>query len=147
MELKIIDKDSPLEDIAGLFVDAYSDEPYNEKWNTKNAIKRIKDFSSKCHEFCFYIEEDKKPSGVILCQTIEWDDGLHLVIEDTAIRKDLRGRGLGKLFYKEVEKRAKEKGISCIDILVNKKNAGAMNFWKEMGFLGGAYVQMSKGIL
>ncbi|BCJ95105.1 GCN5 family N-acetyltransferase [Anaerocolumna cellulosilytica] len=52
----------------------------------------------------------------------------------TGIRKSYRGRGIGTSLFKELEKQAKEKGITRLELTVIKENIPALNLYQKMGY-------------
>jgi GNAT superfamily N-acetyltransferase len=64
-------------------------------------------------------------------------------IEGIFIRKGFRRKGIGKKFFEEAERWAKDKGIYSIGLTVLLKNKDAFSAYKKLGFFTHNY-KMSK---
>jgi ribosomal protein S18 acetylase RimI-like enzyme len=52
----------------------------------------------------------------------------------TGIREGYRGKGVGSSLFKELEKQAREKGITRLELTVIKENTPALNLYQKMGY-------------
>ncbi|MFA6106741.1 MAG: GNAT family N-acetyltransferase [Patescibacteria group bacterium] len=131
--------------LAPLFTRVFSEKPYNEKWDKKSALKRLKMLYNEAKGLCLYAEKDGKVVGLIFCQQLTWPDGNHIIIEDLVVDKNFRRKKVAASLLSKLEALAKKKGIPAIDLLVNSK-AEAPKFWKNQGYRQTAYVQYTKNI-
>ncbi len=143
MEVKLIKNQSEINKVIELFVRVFSEPPYDEIWTKQLAFKRLSEIFERGKGFCLYVEENKKVLGLIFCQTQTWQDGVHIIIEDTVVDSSQRNKGIGNLLAKKLEEIAKEKKITSIDLLSNTKSK-AINFWKKQGYETNGYVQFMK---
>jgi ribosomal protein S18 acetylase RimI-like enzyme len=65
----------------------------------------------------------------LICKTVTC-----LYISDLVVRKQHRGKGIGKQLMKQAEKLARAKKINYIKLIVYSKNTKAVEFYKEVGF-------------
>ncbi len=143
MLIKAIKSKSEINKIIPLFIRVFSESPYEEKWKKKSALQRLDNLYKLGNGFCFYAEEHGKAIGILFCRTQIWDDGTHVFIEDLAVEPHYRREGIGTKLVKKLEKAARAKKISAIDILANKK-AKALKFWEKLGYKQDGYVNMKK---
>lgn len=58
-----------------------------------------------------------------------------LFLSKLYLRKDMRGKGVGKALFKAVQKRAAETGKKRIYLTVNKHNDDSISIYKHIGFV------------
>lgn len=145
MKIKKIKNEIEVKKVVDLFIKVFSEHPYNEIWTKKQALKRLTEIYQRGKDFCFYAEEKNIVVGLIFCQTQTWEEGVHVIIEDTAVDSNMRSKGIGELLVKELEKVAKNKNISSIDLLSNTKSK-AINFWAKQKYKKNGYIQFMKKI-
>ena len=68
--------------------------------------------------------------GVILCG----HDGRRGIIHHTAVRTDMRGRGIGKTLVKTALDALRAEGIAKVLLVVFHKNKLGNAFWERLGF-------------
>lgn len=130
--------------ISEIYKTAYSEKPYNEKWNYKNAKARILDCLKNSN---ILIIEDKKKNimGFVIYDTFKWEKGKTGYIDDLVIKKELRGKGLGKTLMKKAEERLKKKKVKEIWLQSNPKSR-VFNFYKKKGYKETGWVCLAKTI-
>ncbi|HPF86795.1 MAG TPA: GNAT family N-acetyltransferase [Candidatus Limiplasma sp.] len=69
-------------------------------------------------------------AGVILCG----HDGRRGIIHHTAVRPDLRGRGIGKALAQAAIEALRREGIAKVWLVVFKRNISGNAFWEHLGF-------------
>ncbi len=127
--------------IAEIYRRVYSEAPYHEKWSKKTALERVRD---ELEDGKIYVAEvEKKVAGFIAFSTYEWFDGKWGYIDDFAILKEYRGRGIGKMLMKKVEEDLRKAKVKVIDLRVHKK-AKAFNMYKKLKYKENGYVDMEK---
>ena len=67
-------------------------------------------------------------------QYLTYRGGIRAQIEAVRIRKDKRGRGIGKTMLEWAINRAKERKAHLLQLTTDKKRLKAIEFYKEMGF-------------
>jgi ribosomal protein S18 acetylase RimI-like enzyme len=101
-------------------------------------LKEIKSWMKKKDKMWLVAEilkgRKKEISGFLLAMFLsdEW-----CVIDSIGVKKEYRGKGMGKLLFKSLIKICKKKKISYLQTLVDFKNKPAQKFWKNMGFQKG----------
>lgn len=71
-------------------------------------------------------------TGQLLLSTAE--GGLSLLLEDLVVAKSHRGRGVGSLLLAEVEKWGRDNGALRLQLVADKDNAPAKNFYEKAGW-------------
>lgn len=79
----------------------------------------------------FFIEQDGRYIGMAGAKPIE--DGVYMLIA-VYLMKEFRGKGLAQELIKTVEEDLKNKGIKQLDLMVNKEQVEAVNFYKKLGY-------------
>ena len=143
MEVKSIQNQNEINKVLDLFIQVFSEPPYEEVWARELAFKRLSEIHERGKDFCLYVEENERIIGLIFCQTQTWQDGIHIIIEDMVVDSNQRNKGVGALLVKKLEKIAKKKGIASIDLLSNTRSK-AIYFWKKQGYETNGYVQFMK---
>lgn len=143
MNIKQIKTNDDIKKIISLFIHIFSEKPYTETWTEKQAFERINEIFQKGKEYCYFIEDENKPLGIILCQTQTWEDGTHLIIEDCLVDSSQRNKGIGKILLKHIENIAQKNKIVSIDLL-SHKDSQALLFWEHQGFKQNGFVQLKK---
>ena len=67
-------------------------------------------------------------------QYLTYQGGIRVQIEAVRIRKDRRGKGIGKILFEWAIKRAKEKGAHLLQLTSDKKRPDAIRFYESLGF-------------
>lgn len=87
------------------------------------------------HDKCkaVYVEIEDKIVGACI---VEWQASIQTVyVVLTAIDKEYRGRGLYKIIFNYIEKKAKELGAGEITSIVNINNEASINARKSVGMM------------
>ncbi len=145
MAVKLIQNQDEIWKVLDLFIQVFSEPPYEEVWTKDLAFKRLSEIYQRGKDFCLYVEENSQVIGLIFCQTQTWQDGVHIMIEDTVVDSNQRNKGVGALLIKKLEEIAKEKNIASIDLLSNTKSK-AIDFWKKQGYEANGYIQFMKRV-
>lgn len=76
------------------------------------------------------------------------EDGRMAFIFRLAVRKDMRGNGVGSELLKEAEKRLTERGLEEVWLLVNGNDTTLKDYYLKRGYSGGKnlYRFMTKGL-
>lgn len=122
MRIKIIKK--PSDKLISQIMDVYSEAGWLKEWDNK---KRISDIVNKSYTF-FAVFEGKKI--VAIARVIS--DGVNdAYIQDLAVKKDMRGLGIGSKLLSFVKNYLVKKGFKFI-ILVSQNNTE--RFYMKNGF-------------
>ncbi|MEK9963797.1 MAG: GNAT family N-acetyltransferase [Betaproteobacteria bacterium] len=74
---------------------------------------------------------DKQPVGC--CGLLKHGEGV-FEVSKMAVRKDLQGRGIGRLMMVEIIARARSRGASALEIISSTKLAPALKLYRSFGF-------------
>ena len=82
----------------------------------------------------FVAEDASGLTGYVLfSRSYDGDYVRGFYIVDLYVRKDLRGKGVGRMLMQAVRNVALAEGISRLSWAVHKKNAGALRFYEAIG--------------
>jgi ribosomal protein S18 acetylase RimI-like enzyme len=142
MKTKIrLAKRRDLKRIVQVYQEAYSAEPYNEVWETRNLTKKLKENWRSLD--ILVLEIDQSIEGFVMSEIFRWHDGLRVHIEDFGISKKYQRQQLGGQILEEMEKYFKERGARFVVLEVNEK-APAKKFYEKNGYRPSGYIQMEK---
>ena len=136
---------SDLGEIADLFVEIFSEEPYKEKWKKMQVYYRAKKTKESGKGINLVAEHGGKIVGFVTSETLQEDTGKHLFIVDLGVKKEFRRQRVGSLLVKRLEKEAKKDGIKELNLTVNS-TAKALKFWREIGYMENNYIGLSKEV-
>jgi GNAT superfamily N-acetyltransferase len=68
-------------------------------------------------------------------QYLTYQGGIRAQIEAVRIRKDQRGKGLGKQLFQWAIQRAKERKAHLLQLTTDKKRSEAIAFYEDLGFI------------
>jgi ribosomal protein S18 acetylase RimI-like enzyme len=83
-------------------------------------------------------------TGQLLVSTAE--GGLKAIVEDVVIEKDKRGLGIGSALLGEIEKWAINSGASRMDLLSDKNNYQALNFYNNQKWKNTELIALQKNL-
>ena len=67
-------------------------------------------------------------------QYLTYQGGIRAQIEAVRIRKDMRGKGVGKQMFEWAINRAKERNAHLLQLTTDKKRPQAIKFYTDLGF-------------
>ena len=67
-------------------------------------------------------------------QYLTYRGGVRVQVEAVRIRKDQRGKGLGKIMFEWIIRRVKEKKAHVLQLTTDKKRPDAIRFYENLGF-------------
>lgn len=88
-------------------------------------------------KICVLVAEHNKRvvgmcSGQLMISTAE--GGFKVIVEDVVVKEDKRGLGIGSALLSEIQKWAVSCGTSRMDLLADKRNNSALNFYKQQNW-------------
>jgi aminoglycoside 6'-N-acetyltransferase I len=134
-------KTGDIDAIIEIYREAYSDEPYNEKWPCDVLSKKIKEMLSWMK--CYLLVDGEEIVGGIFYFYFDWWNGKKSYVEDFFVAKKFQGKGYGTFLFRKVERLMIEDGIINIELDVNK-DANAINLYKKLGYSNSNYIKMEK---
>lgn len=72
------------------------------------------------------------------------EGGLKAIIEDVAVVKECRGQGIGTKLLAVIGQWAFRQGVKRLDLLADKRNAPALNFYRQLGWTQTELVALQK---
>lgn len=114
---------SDLNRCAELLEDAYTKEPYNEKFIPDSALKYIQDKFNVGKEYSFVFLLDNKIVGFIIARLSHWANGSQAIMEEIVFDEKVRGKGYAKKITEHLEKYFKEKGVRSGMLWVKRDSA------------------------
>ncbi|GAB6095991.1 GNAT family N-acetyltransferase [Desulfatiferula olefinivorans] len=74
--------------------------------------------------------------GMVTLQTVisTAEGGAVGLVEDLVVDRDCRGRGVGRLLLESLEARARASGITRLQLLADRTNAPALDFYRAMNW-------------
>lgn len=135
MELKVINlSEEYLEECVDLFIDTFSREPWNDKYDSR---KQVKDFfinHMKNNYFLGYIGLiDNKVVALSIGMKKPWILGIEYYIDEFCIGFNFQGKGIGSLFLRDIEKLLVDEKVEGI-ILNTERDYPSCKFYKRNGF-------------
>lgn len=127
-----------------ILIEAYSQEPYNEKFDKVYALEYIKQKYEVCKNTSFVAEVEGRVIGFIFWQISSWGDGKQAVLEEIVVRFSHQGKGVGTELFKYSDNIIKKLGIKS-SMLWAKKDSNIIRFHQKNGFaIAEDYVVMFK---
>ncbi|WP_353779177.1 GNAT family N-acetyltransferase [Winogradskyella sp. 3972H.M.0a.05] len=81
--------------------------------------------------------EDSKIIGTLqltFIQYLTYRGGIRSQIEAVRIKKEFRGKGIGKQMFQFAIERAKERGAHLLQLTTDKRRPEAIQFYEDLGF-------------
>jgi len=129
--------------IAEIYAEGFSIAPYKEKWTNKTALIRIKQYSEFCEVYS--ILSLKKVVGLVIVDVEKWYDGKWLRLWELVIKKEFRGRGIGKSVMNFIENKYKKRGIIRV-VLETHNKSDAFYLYKKLNYKENGWVLVSKDL-
>jgi ribosomal protein S18 acetylase RimI-like enzyme len=123
--------------IAQIYGDGFSEPPYNEPWTLKVALEKIKIFSRYC-DIWKIVLDNGKIVGFVIVNPYHWYPGKFCFGEDIAIKKEYRGKGIGKEALIRIMEMYKKKGFEYF-IGTSHNKSKAYKLWRSIGIKENKY--------
>ena len=135
MKLKVIKlTEGYLEECIDLFIDTFSREPWNDKYDSRQQVKDFFVNHMGNNYFLGYIALlDKKIVALSVGMKKPWIRGMEYYIDEFCISYDFQGKGIGSLFLKDIEELLICENVEGI-ILNTEKDYPSCNFYQKNGF-------------
>jgi GNAT superfamily N-acetyltransferase len=84
----------------------------------------------------FVLRVNSKVAGMVnaLTTVSTAEGGRVLLLEDVIVRKEYRGRGLGRHLVEHVLDWARQRGMTRVTLLADRDNRAALDFYSKLGF-------------
>ena len=127
---------------------------YYQFWTVESNIINMKRTFSNLEKndayiFLCAVEETHLVGSVmgIVCEELYGECQPFLVVENMVVAGEYRKKGIGKILFEELEKRAKIKGCSQIILVTEMDRSDACGFYESAGFHPSANKGYKKKIL
>lgn len=114
---------------------------YYQFWNEDSDIQKMKNKFIELQNSGAYIllcavEKERLVGSVmgIICEELYGDCKPFLVVEDMVVDNNYRKKGIGKMLFEELERRAKLKGCAQVILVTETEREDACGFYESMGF-------------
>ena len=123
-----------LKTCAGLYMDTFSKEPWNESWESPAVVEAFLQRHIDNNYFLGYVlEQDGEIIGASFGFTKPWIRGFEYYIDEFFISPAYQRNGAGTSFLDEIRKDLRAKGINAI-MLLTEKQYPAYTFYMKNGF-------------
>lgn len=125
-----------IDSLVGLIEELFSIEEdfiFDEEKQRKGLLLMLDDQGK---HFVMVAELNEKVIGMCSVQTLisTAEGGFAGVIEDMIVSKKYRGKGVGRCLLKSIKAESKEKGLLRLQLLADKNNTDALEFYKKTGW-------------
>ena len=111
----------------------YELHPVEEKENKEKGLL-VPIEKSKIKSILLVAEENKEIVGFILAHFVQYGFFRYGTIDEFYVKKEFRGRGIGKKLIKEVMRKLQRMNVKMIIVGTEKENKGAIKLYKKVGF-------------
>jgi aminoglycoside 6'-N-acetyltransferase I len=134
MEEFIILDDSYLPEMAELFKNSFSGEPWNDNWSDSvQLMEYVKEISGGYNALNYGLFRDGKLAAMSLGMIRHWWEGTNYNIEELCVSPDLQGQGIGTHFMRLIEDAISGKGL-CGIFLQTDNDKPSYRFYQKNGF-------------
>jgi aminoglycoside 6'-N-acetyltransferase I len=121
------------EGCAGLLVDAFSREPWNQPWTLEAAHRKLSEILSTPSFLGFISVQGKEPLGLVLGYRRAHFDGELFYLEEICVAPSAQSRGIGGRLLDRMEGELAGMGVDKVFLLTIKEGP-AKAFYEKMGY-------------
>ena len=121
MEYVVVDE-KKFEELANAMASAYSEEPWNENWSEKRAIRRVKAIMSNFQAYGLAAVDNGRIVGGLLGYIDPYAEENFFYISELFVIPEKKKQGLGRALIRELEKVLSMKSISVIQLMSIEPN-------------------------
>lgn len=135
MKLEVIKLTSEyLDECVDLFIDTFSREPWNDKYDSTQQVKDYFINYMKNNYFIGYVGlVDKKVIALSVGMKKPWISGIEYYIDEFCIGYNFQRKGIGSTFIKEIEDLLKNEEVHGM-ILNTERSYPSFEFYVNTGF-------------
>lgn len=123
--------------VLPLYIDYYNNHE-NGCWTEETARKRIQQVLTIADSFSLIMKDEQNHVlGFVMGYFKQYDDIVGYTLEEIVISADKQHQGFGTILLKEIERRVKEKGASCIELQAVKDDLHE-NCYGKVGYKNAA---------
>ena len=116
MVIRIVN-DKDISGLAKAMSQAYSEEPWNEKWTPETSERRVGSILGNFEAMGLAAEEDGQIIGGLLGYIDPYDDGDFFFVSELFVVPERKRQGIGRELLKELEAKLKEKNIPVMQLI------------------------------
>lgn len=133
LELESI-KETDIEECVELFIDTFSNEPWNDVYESKEEVYEFFSNHMNNNYFVGYvIRNNGEIVGISLGFQKPWIKGMEYYIDQFCIKYSMQGKGIGSKFIALIDEDIKKKKMNAI-ILNTERGYPSEMFYKKNGF-------------
>ncbi|MBU5437276.1 GNAT family N-acetyltransferase [Tissierella sp. MSJ-40] len=134
-EIKVLEFNMEmLDECVDLYMKVYSQEPWNEKWESRDVVEKfIKSHQKNSNFLSFIAIKDSKVVGVSIGFIKPWIQGEEYYIDEFFIDTDIQRQGVGAKLMSKIKESLKQKDINAI-ILNTQRDFPSHKFYEHIGF-------------
>lgn len=120
-------------EVAHLFLEAYSDPPWNEKWSYEKAFDRIVEVFEAKKSVCVVCLYEQRIVGAAQCLLFSWTSGYQLDIRELFVDKKYQNLKIGTQLLDYLPTFL-PRGEPITIILSTLRDTKLMSFYEKNGF-------------
>ena len=117
-----IQNEADIEGLAKAMSEAYSEEPWNEKWSSDRAVRRVQAILGNFQSIGLVAEEEGLIIGGLLGYVDPYADEDFFYVSELFVAPQYKKQGIGRNLLKELEKELKKKEISVVQLMSIEPN-------------------------
>ena len=123
-----------IDECVDLYMKTYSQEPWNETWESRDVVVRFFKNHYANNYFCGFVAiKDGKVVAVSTGFLKPWIPGMEYYIDDFFVGYDCQGQGIGSEFMKAIKNELISQNIHAM-ILSTERDYPAHRFYEKIGF-------------
>lgn len=127
---KIVEKD--IKKCAKVFIEAFNDKPWNDKWTLESAYKRLYDIY-RCPNFIgIKYVENNEIYGALFGNCEEWFEGKQFNIKEIFVSKRIQGKSIGSKLIDNLQYEVEKVGVNYL--FLSTQNNDLKNFYLKINF-------------
>ncbi len=115
-------RQADIEGLASAMSKAYSEEPWNEQWNQKRAVRRVQAILGNYQSIGLVAEDDRVIVGGLLGFVDPYADEDFFYVSELFVVPEYKKHGIGRELLKELEEEIKKKGICVVQLMSIEPN-------------------------
>lgn len=116
---------------AELYVRVFNAEPWNDKWSTETAYKRLLDIYNSPGFVGIICLEDDDIKGSVFGNREQWYEGFHYNLKEMFVSNELQGKGIGRELLGFLEEELNKRQIGAIILFTSKGNLTSQFYIKN----------------